>query len=129
MQATKNSISGQGVIPCSFNTNTIQVSFVVPGVVPALSAEEERALRNKFEATLAEYDTNSDDTEEEDEYVHHHHHHPHNHADSVPIHNVPSTLHNERYSSYIKNEMMDDQDSIGEICTIRTNITTKMQQQ
>jgi protein LTV1 len=109
--------------------DNIQVSSVVPGVVPALSAEEERALRNKFEATLAEYDTNSDDTEEEDEYVHHHHHHPHNHADSVPIHNVPSTLHNERYSSYIKNEMMDDQDSIGEICTIRTNITTEMQQQ
>ena len=45
MQATKNSISGQGVIPCSFNTNTIQVSFVVPGVVPALSAEEEQATR------------------------------------------------------------------------------------
>jgi protein LTV1 len=106
--------------------DNIQVSSVVPGVVPALSAEEERALRNKFEATLAEYDTNSDDTDEEGEYVHHH---PHHHADSVPIHNFPLTLHKQSYSCSTKNEMNDDQDSIGELCTIRTNITTEMQQQ
>jgi protein LTV1 len=97
--------------------------YIPPGVVPALLPEEERALRSKYEATLAEYDTSSD-SDEDGEYALNHH--GSRHTEAVTIDNFSSAMLKTYGSSTCE---MDDQGSEEEICTLRTNITTEAQQQ
>ena len=60
---------GKGLRRDLYNGSTTMSVATEPGVVAKLNPEEERALCEKFEATLAEYDESSnDDDEEQDDF-------------------------------------------------------------
>mmetsp|Transcript_15681 Transcript_15681/g.22342 ORF Transcript_15681/g.22342 Transcript_15681/m.22342 type:complete len:492 (-) Transcript_15681:385-1860(-) len=87
----------------------------VHGVVPALSPDEERALRKKYEATLAEYDT----SDSEDEYCN----------NEYGYNSTADALSVKIDSSAMMKHKATDEDQDDEIQTLRTNITTVAESQ